>query len=283
MEKTKGCVNVSEKNTGRTNIRWHGAFATSLAYELGDYAEQLITETEHQLSKEALRIDVLLIKKDKDLKIEKNIAKIFREHNIVEYKSPTDYLSIGDYNKIKGYAYLYSAFENVDLDQITLTFVVPEITPSLRTYLVEGKGFAISTADEGISYIADNSFGVQIIEQKKLSVDKNLFFATLTNMPIVQDWATLLEKLASHGKSLKNNPLLEVLSQVSPDDFKEAITMQTEARYEEVMRELGQKVGLVDPTPMMIEVAKKLLRVGDSLEKVVLVTGLDVETIRSLE
>jgi len=42
----------------RSSIRWHGAFATSIKYELDDYADQITLETEHQLSKEALHIDV---------------------------------------------------------------------------------------------------------------------------------------------------------------------------------------------------------------------------------
>ena len=40
------------------------------------------------------------IKKNVDEPIEKNIGRIFRKHNIVEYKSPTDYLSVDDFYKV---------------------------------------------------------------------------------------------------------------------------------------------------------------------------------------
>jgi hypothetical protein len=145
---------------------------TSLGYELSDYGNKLTLEVEHQLSKEALRIDAIVIKKDRNLVIEKNIGKIFKEYNIVEYKSPTDSLSVNDYNKTKGYAYLYSAFKNLDPNQVTITFVIPKITPTLKRYLTENNQFTIVTVDDGISYINEHSFTTQIIEQEHLSIKK---------------------------------------------------------------------------------------------------------------
>jgi hypothetical protein len=52
---------------------------------------------------EPLEIDVLVIKKLKDIVINKNIAAIFKTHNITEYKSPDSYVSIHDFNKVYGY------------------------------------------------------------------------------------------------------------------------------------------------------------------------------------
>ena len=39
---------------------------------------------EYQLSKEPLRMDMLIIKKEPGVEIEDEIGRIFREHNIVE-------------------------------------------------------------------------------------------------------------------------------------------------------------------------------------------------------
>ena len=153
-----------EEKSKKDNLYWHGAFANGIKYELTEYTSNLTIETEHSLSKEALRIDMLVIKKDTDVSIEKNIGKIFKERNIVEYKSPTDRLSPNDYNKVKGYAYLYSAFENVPVNQITITYIIPEITPKLKDFLAEENDFKITEIDDGISYIKDNAFTAQIIE-----------------------------------------------------------------------------------------------------------------------
>ena len=169
---------------------------------------------------------------------------------------------------------------------MTITFLIPEITPSLRTYLTNSQGFTITTVDDGLNYIDDNAFSVQIIEQRKLSADKNLFFSSLTNQPTIKHWDTLLKEMANQGKPLKNNPLLEVLAQASPDDFMEVISMQTGSRYEEVMRELGERVGLGDVNAAITnkakEIAKKMLNIGEDLEKIALLTDLDIETVKAL-
>jgi hypothetical protein len=54
----------------------------------------LIFEIERDLTAAPLKIDVLIIKKRKNVAIKKNIAEIFRHYNIVEYKSPDDYISL---------------------------------------------------------------------------------------------------------------------------------------------------------------------------------------------
>jgi hypothetical protein len=45
----------------------------------------LRVEYEYQLTTEPLRVDLLIIKKSRDLVIDKNIARIFRSDNILEY------------------------------------------------------------------------------------------------------------------------------------------------------------------------------------------------------
>lgn len=66
---------------------------------MGDEAENLLFEREHQLSHKPLEMDLLIIKMQNGIQLKKNIGKIFRKHNIIEYKSPKDYLSINDFIK----------------------------------------------------------------------------------------------------------------------------------------------------------------------------------------
>ena len=113
-------------NTNDDKIQWHPAFDAALQIELEDEAEYLEFEPEHLLSKKPMQIDVL-VKNEKDVKIKKNIGRIFRQYNIIEYKSPDDKLNIDDFYKIYGYACLYKS-ETGDVDQIpatelTITFV----------------------------------------------------------------------------------------------------------------------------------------------------------------
>ena len=80
-------------------IHWHEAFYEAIQLDLREYQDSLKFENEHQLSKEALKMDVLIIKKEKHLHITKHFGRIFQTHNIFEYKSETDSLSISDYHK----------------------------------------------------------------------------------------------------------------------------------------------------------------------------------------
>ena len=73
-------------------INWHPAFVEAIRLELDEYADDLEFLAEHQLTREPLRIDVVIIKKKRDIVLKKNIASIFRGVNVVEYKSPDDYV-----------------------------------------------------------------------------------------------------------------------------------------------------------------------------------------------
>ena len=75
-----------EKETGNRNrLQWHSAFFAGIQIELEEDSSKLIFENEHQLTTKPLGIDVLVIKKRSDEVINKNIGKIFRGHNIIEY------------------------------------------------------------------------------------------------------------------------------------------------------------------------------------------------------
>jgi len=92
----------SSKNSRRKKLKWHPAFLQAMQLELFEHKDSLDFRCEYQLTSEPLRIDLLIIKKPKELVIEKNIARIFRTDNIIEYKSPEDYLSVcGDYLPIQ--------------------------------------------------------------------------------------------------------------------------------------------------------------------------------------
>ncbi|MDR1177419.1 MAG: hypothetical protein LBK64_01190, partial [Spirochaetaceae bacterium] len=79
---------------------------------------------EYHLTSEPLRVDLLIIKKSRNLVIDKNIARIFRSDNILEFKSPGDYLSVKDFLKVYAYACLYAAITpGIELTGVTLTLV----------------------------------------------------------------------------------------------------------------------------------------------------------------
>lgn len=76
-------------NTNDEKIQWHPAFDAALQIEFGDEAKYLEFDPEHLISKKPMQIDVL-VKNEKHVKLRKNIGRIFRQYNIIEYKSPED-------------------------------------------------------------------------------------------------------------------------------------------------------------------------------------------------
>ncbi|MDR0963527.1 MAG: hypothetical protein LBM60_02795 [Clostridium sp.] len=95
--------------------------------ELEPYKDILEYIDEKSITKKPLQIDLLVIKKPSNIKIENAIGKIFRAINIVEYKSPTDYLSIDDFYKVSAYAYLLKADadteDGIPFDDLTISLV----------------------------------------------------------------------------------------------------------------------------------------------------------------
>ena len=83
-------------------IQWHPGFFAGMGLELKGY--HLNFESEHELTRGPLYIDILIIRKLTDEKIDNEIGEIFRRHNIVEYKSPNDELSIDVFFKVQAYA-----------------------------------------------------------------------------------------------------------------------------------------------------------------------------------
>ncbi|MBQ8592576.1 MAG: hypothetical protein IJ485_07510, partial [Lachnospiraceae bacterium] len=85
-------------------------------------------------------IDVLIEKKDSSYAVKKNLGRIFRKYNIIEYKSPEDYLSIDDYYKVCGYAYFYKTdtvkVDIIKAEDITITFVSKNYPRKLMRHLI---------------------------------------------------------------------------------------------------------------------------------------------------
>jgi hypothetical protein len=66
----------------RPDIHWHEAFIVAVTMDLKQYLDKIEILTEFPLTVEPLRIDCIIIKKEKGLVIKKNIAVIFRDWNI---------------------------------------------------------------------------------------------------------------------------------------------------------------------------------------------------------
>jgi len=156
---------------------WHPAFAQAIENEFEDSKDALTFETEHPLTSEPLRIDVLIIKKKKDVVIKKNIAQIFREYNVVEYKSPDDSVAIENYHKSHCYSRLYASLNKVDINKMTVTVAVTRHPRALLAFL--RKQYTVTNEQKGIYVVAGDTSPTQILVADELPEEDNVWLTSL--------------------------------------------------------------------------------------------------------
>ena len=157
-------------------IQWHPAFCSALQIELADDAGALEFHPEYLLSKKPMQIDILVIKKDSGYHVRKKIGHIFRGHNIVEYKSPDDYLSLNDFYKVCGYSCFYQSdtekVSAIDPGDITMTFVCNHYPEKLLGTLLKKHGIVQARYCPGIYHLTGGLFPAQLVITSQLSPEE---------------------------------------------------------------------------------------------------------------
>ena len=163
--------------------QWHPGFCSAIRLELWDNREDLEYTNEYNLNRKPIQIDLLVIKKDKHVQMSNEIGTLFREHNIMEYKSPEGELNIDVYFKGLGYACLYKAagryVDEITAEEITITFVRDRKPVKLLQQLAQKKR-CVEQAAPGIYYIREPWFPVQIIVTSQLDKEGHVWLRSLT-------------------------------------------------------------------------------------------------------
>lgn len=223
-------------NTNDDKIQWHPAFDAALQIELEDEAEYLEFEPEHLLSKKPMQIDVL-VKNEKTVKIKKNIGRIFRQYNIIEYKSPDDKLNIDDFYKIYGYACLYKSetggIDEIPATELTITLVCYHYPVKMLQKLEQEKNLIIDNVESGIYYFLGDSIPIQLIVIPKLSKENNYWLNNLRND--LKSGGEIRNFIEQYGKK-KNSKLYQALADtIMRANWKE---LKEERKMCEALRDL---------------------------------------------
>ena len=154
-------------------------FCAAMRLELIENKADLDYENEYNLNSKPIQMDLLVIKKSRDVEIKNEIGKIFRGHNIMEYKSPEDSLNVDTYIKVVGYACLYKASEvyvgEIDLDDITLT-LVREGKPRELLKWFEKNDYEVREMYKGIYYVEkDEKLYADSVLQATIKANKAVF------------------------------------------------------------------------------------------------------------
>jgi hypothetical protein len=280
-----------KKPPDEDGIPWHAAFFEAIQMELDEYSQDLQFTSEFQLNTQPLKIDVVIIKKSTDIAIEKNIASIFRKENIVEYKSPDDYVSVDDFYKVYGYACLYSSLNKVDIKDLALTFVESHYPREVLTHLQEVRGYTVEEKWPGIYIIRRDILPIQIIDNRKLSEEENIWLKDLDNKlepPEMRRITTEIKKLGK-DKAARIKAYLDVIARANIEALEEMIKMSDcslalekvfeevgwIARWEARGEEKGRQEGIH-------EIARNALVKGLPIDVIHDITGLDIETLEQL-
>jgi hypothetical protein len=145
--------------------RYHNAAVNAISEYL--YEDNLTGDVEltdeHRLSEDALRIDMMIIKKNRGVAIKRVWGKFMREVNILEYKSPAGPApSLRVFDKVvHGYAGIYAAQNNIDLTDMTATLICARKPVKLFKELENKRGYKILREGDGIYYIRQRGVAVE--------------------------------------------------------------------------------------------------------------------------
>ena len=184
-----------------TKIQWHPGFVAAMDLEFEENRSDLIYEKEYNLNTKPLEIDLLVIKKDPSVQMVNEIGKLFRGHNIVEYKSPDDHVDIDTFYKVGAYGCLYKASgKSVDeraADDITIS-VIRDTKPEGLFQYFEDKHIKVTNPYAGIYYISDAVlFPTQIIVGRELKQEGHTWLKALSDKVQKQEMKDLLERISS--------------------------------------------------------------------------------------
>ncbi len=216
-------------------IQWHAAFVSAMNLELAQNRSDLIYHKEYNLNTKPLEVDLLVIKKESDIQITNEIGKLFRGHNIVEYKSPQDHLNIDTFYKAGAYASLYKAYgKTVDAysaEDITVTMIREARPSGLFGYFKE-HNITCTNPYKGIYYVKKSVlFPTQIIVTKELSTEGHVWLKALSSQMKKDQMRNLLEKIEAMNQK-QDRELADSVLQVSISANKQVVE---ELRGDETM------------------------------------------------
>jgi hypothetical protein len=209
-----------KKDNKTQNIQWHSPFRGAIKIELEPYKDILEYIDEKSITKKPLQIDLLVIRKPSDVKIENAIGRIFRAFNLMEYKSPTDYLSVDDFYRVSAYANLLKADAKYEggilFGDLTISLVSSKPPMLVFEHLKSIRGYELVKQEAGIYYLnKEKEIPVQFIALDELS-SEHTWLAALTNH-ITED--KLSSITADYNPAEKNEYKDSIMDTVAKANF----------------------------------------------------------------
>lgn len=282
---------LKEKQMMEGKLQWHVAFAATLKIELNQELKKMQILVEHLLGKKPMQIDLLVIKKEKNQQIEKNIGRIFKTYNIIEYKSPDDYISINDFYKVYGYACFYQSetesVGEIDPRELTITFVCYHYPRKMLQHIKEVRGISSIQREAGIYELIGDPIKMQVIVVKELSKEENYWLQILRNdLQSGGELRELLERYESKKDQPDYQAMMDVVTRANWEKLEEERDM-CEALKElfaeefqeatEIGKEIGERIGEKRKSK---EVSLGLKKIGMTTQEIAQIVGEQIEIVQ---
>lgn len=208
----------------------------------------LVYDPEYSLSREPLRIDLLVIKKKPETVIKNEIGTFFLGHNIIEYKSPDDSVNIDTFYKVLSYACLYKA-DTGAVDEILDTDITVSLIRERKPLKLLGQlaeKYHVIQEGKGIYRIYGMLFPMQVIVAKELDQQRHVWLKSLTrNMDISQAEMLLdsFDSLDGEEARAKAGVVVNLVSDINSAIFEQIVSggdRMSEALKKLVLPELGE-------------------------------------------
>lgn len=256
-----------------TKIQWHSAFVSAMGLDFGADRASLIFEKEYNLNTKPLEIDLLVVKKEASLQIASEIGKIFKGHNIVEYKSPEDHLDIDTFYKTLAYACLYKSYgktvDAIKADDVTISIVREAKPVGLFRYLKE-YGCEIVEFSKGIYHIQGKAwFPTQIVVTGELDRASHIWVKGLSDNLVKEDFREMLDE-RSRMTEKEDRELADSVLEVSISANKEIIgeLIGDESMYEALMEIMEPKLRIREKNVRIKEAVSTLRDFGHKDEEI---------------
>lgn len=287
-------------------IQWHPAFCAAAELELRLNKADLEFKREYNLSKKPLQMDLLIIEKRKNAQIQNEIGTSFRGHNVIEYKSPDDGMTIDDFFKTLGYACLYKGLgekvNQIPLEELTVSLFRASAPKQLMKQLI-GYGYKIELHMPGIYYVQGFSIPIQIIVTKELDSKNHESLKVLSRSAEkedIQKFTELARDFSEPGDKEKADAVLQVSVAANREKYdevrrsenmcealrelmKEEIEQELEKARKEGLR-LGKEKGREEGRQEKIQVKKEMAyelyhEEGFTIERIAKLVKQDRETV----
>lgn len=265
-------------------IQWHPAFYAATELEFREDSHKLQFTYEYNLSKQPIRIDMLIVKRKDNELLNNEIGHIMRTYNIVEYKGSADRLTIDTLYKVMGYACLYKGYgktvNEIPSNEITVSIFRAEYPRELFKELEKSK-YKIEEKYSGIYYIYGLQFPTQIVVMGLLSQDKHSMLRVLTRNVNVEDVKAFL-KNAEYMTDVREKSNIDAILQVSVSanyDVYRKIRrneIMCEALRELLKEEIEEDISKGEARGReegCIDIILNMSRNGFTIQQIVLATG----------